>query len=36
MTQDREFIEGTMEALWSGKVHMGARGHDASHLSLLV
>ena len=28
--------EGIMEALWSGGVHVGARGHDASHLSLLV
>ena len=27
---------GTMEALWSGGVHVGARGHDAGHLSLLV
>ena len=23
-------------ALWSGGVHMGARGHDAGHISLLV
>ena len=22
--------------LWSGGVHVGARGHDAGHLSLLV
>ena len=34
--QDRESSEGTMEALWSGGVHVGARGHGASHLSLLV
>ena len=25
-----------MMALWSGGVNMGARGHDAGHLSLLV
>ena len=36
VTQDREASEGTMEALWSGGVHVGARGHDAGHLSLLV
>ena len=36
MTQDCEASEGTMEALWSGGVHVGARGHDAGHLSLLV
>ena len=32
----REASEGTMETLWSGGVHMGARGHDTSHLPLLV
>ena len=36
MTQNREASVGTMEALWSGKFHVGARGHDAGHLSLLV
>ena len=36
MTQDREASKGTMETLWSGGVHVGARGHDAGHLSLLV
>ena len=36
MTQDREASEGTMEALWSGGVHVGARRHDVCHLSLLV
>ena len=34
--QDREASEGTMETLWSGGVLVGARGHDAGHLSLLV
>ena len=34
--QDREASEGTMEALWSGGVHMGAQGHDVGHLSLFV
>ena len=34
--QDREASEGAMAALWSGGVHVGARGHDASHLSLLI
>ena len=34
--QDREASESTMEALWSGGVNVGVRGHDASHLSLLV
>ena len=28
--------EGAMEALWSGGAHVGARGHDAGHLFLLV
>ena len=34
--QERETSEGAMVALWSGGVNMGARGHDASHQSLLV
>ena len=25
-----------VRVLWSGGVHVGARGHDAGHLSLLV
>ena len=36
MTQDREASEGAMEAPWSRGVNMGARGHDAGHLSLLI
>ena len=36
MTQDHETSEGTMKALWSGGVHVGARGHNAGYLSLLV
>ena len=36
MTQDREASEGAMTALWSRGVNMGARGHDAGHISLLV
>ena len=36
MTQDREDSEGAMVALWSGGIHVGARGHDVSHISLLV
>ena len=35
-TQDREAGEGAMAALWSGGVNVGARGHDADHISLLV
>ena len=35
-TQDCEASEGIMETLWSGRVHVGARGHDAGHLPLLV
>ena len=35
-TQDREASEGAMAAPWSGGVNMGARGHDAGHISLLV
>ena len=34
--QDREAIESAMETLWSGGVNVGAQGHDAGHLSLLV
>ena len=34
--QDREASEGSIAARWSGGVHVGARGHDAGHLSLLV
>ena len=34
MTKDREASEGAMVAPWS--LNVGARGHDASHLSLLV
>ena len=33
--QDREASEIAMAALWSGGVNVGARGHDAGHLSLL-
>ena len=36
MKQDREASEGAMVALWNGGVNVGARGHDAGHLSLLV
>ena len=35
-TQDCEASESAMAALWSGGVNVGARGHDAGHLSLLV
>ena len=34
--QDCEASEGAMATLWSGGVNMGARGHDAGHISLLV
>ena len=34
--QYREASEGVMETPWSGGVNVGARGHDAGHLSLLV
>ena len=34
--QDREASEGAMTTPWSGEVNVGARGHDVSHLSLLV
>ena len=36
MTQDHEASEGTMAAPLSGGVNVGARGHDTSHLSLLI
>ena len=36
MTQDDEASEGAMVAPWSGGVNVGAQGHDAGHLSLLV
>ena len=36
MTEDREASEGAMAEPWSGGVRVGARGHDAGHLSLLV
>ena len=36
MTQDREANEGAMAAPWSGRVDVGARGHHAGNLSLLV
>ena len=36
MTQDSEASEGAMAAPRSGGVNVGARGHDAGHLSLLV
>ena len=36
MTQDHEASEGAMAAPLSGGVNVGARGHDAGHLSLLV
>ena len=32
----REVSEGVMAAPWSGGVNVGARGHDAGHLSLFV
>ena len=36
MRQDREASESAMAAPWSEGVNVGARGHNASHLSLLV
>ena len=36
MTQDREASESAMAALRSRGFNVGARGHDAGHLSLLV
>ena len=35
MTQDREDSEGSMAALWSRKVNVGARGHNESHYPFL-
>ena len=35
-TQDCEASEGAMAASWSGGINVGARGHDAGHLSLPV
>ena len=35
-TQDRGASESAMAALWSEGVNVGAQGHDAGHLSLLV
>ena len=29
-------LVSAMAALWSGRVNVGVRGHDAGHLSLLV
>ena len=34
--QDCEASKSAMTALWSGGVNVGARGHDAGYLSLLV
>ena len=34
--QDREASESTVATSWSRGGNMGARGHDAGHLSLLV
>ena len=31
-----EASKSAITALWSGGVNVGARGHDAGHLSLLV
>ena len=36
MTQNCEASESAMAALWSGGVYVGARGHDAGHISLFV
>ena len=36
MTQDCEASEGVMATSRSGGDNMGARGHNASHLSFLV
>ena len=36
MTQDHEASGSVMAAPWSGGVNVGARGHDAGHLLLLV
>ena len=34
--QDREASESTVATPWSGGDNVGARGHNAGHLSLLV
>ena len=34
--QDREASESVVTTPWSGGGNMGARGHDAGHLSLLL
>ena len=34
--KDCEASKSAMVAPWSGGVNVGARGHDAGHLSLLV
>ena len=36
MMQDHEVSEGAMASPWSRGVNVGAQGHDAGHLSLLV
>ena len=36
MTQDHKASEGDMTTPWSEGVNIGARGHDAGHLSLFV
>ena len=36
MTQDHEASVGAIASLWSGGIHVGARGHNAGRLSLLV
>ena len=36
MTRDREASESVVDTPWSGGGNVGARGHDAGHLSLLV
>ena len=36
MTQEHEASESVVATPWSGGGNVGARGHDAGHLSLLV
>ena len=36
MTQDHEASESVVAVPWSGEANVGARGHDAGRLSLLV
>ena len=36
MTQDREASEDSMVELWRRGVNVGARGHDAGHISLPI